>query len=649
MPSLSLDISPRGPLHKRICDRVRERVMASKNKYQDRQEAWRKAEEATLAFMPERDIDALRRTKREEGVPQYTTIYVPYSYGALMASHTYWTTVFMSRTPVLQFDGRHGETQQQIQALEALVSYQTDVGRALVPWYIWLYDAGKYGVGILGTYWDEEFSIVSSVEEREELFLGLLSTGKKKKVKVSRRVRGYEGNKHYNVRPYDFFPDPRITLGNFQQGEFCAVFRQLGWNDILRRESQGYYVNIDSIQPNKEMLSQEKGEEGSDELARPDNNISFTSKSSLDNKTTQGNGFVSVYETYVELIPSDWDLGSSQLPEKWVFTVTTDFKYCIGAQPLGANHDKFPFSVQILEPEGYSILPRGMPEILQPVQDTVNWLINSHFYNVRKILNGQFVVDPSRVSISDMLDPQPGGIIRMKPNGYGTNPQEAVQQLTAVDVTQNHLRDIQVMYEIGQRAVGVNDQLMGVLQGSGRKTATEVRSASTFGINRLKTNAEFFSAMGWSPMGQMIVQNTQQYYDVEKKFKLVGDLMQGAGEKFINVDPDTITGFYDFVPVDGTLPIDRFAQANLWKEMLGQMRTIPQIMMEYDIGRMFEWIAQLAGLKNIGQFKIKVLPPGMQQPPGVQAGNVVPMPGMASTANANLAEPGQVSGMGATG
>lgn len=653
MPSLSLDISPEGPLHRRICDRVRERVMASKNKYQDRYKAWKEAEEATLAFMPERDIDALRRGKREEGVPQYTTIYVPYSYGVLMSSHTYWTTVFMSRTPVLQFDGRHGETQQQTQALEALIAYQTDVGKAMVPWYVWLYDVGKYGVGVLGTYWDEEFSIVSSVEEREEMFLGILATGNKKKVKVSRRVTGYEGNKHYNVRPYDFFPDPRVTLAQFQTGEFCSVFRQLGWNNILRRESQGYYVNIEKIRPSRDQHSSDQGEAGSSELPRPDTNASdFTGRSSTDNKNTQGNSFVSLYETYVEIIPTDWGLGSSNLPEKWVFTVTSDFKTCIGAQPLGANHDKFPFNIQILEPEGYSILPRGMPEILQPIQDTVNWLINSHFYNVRKILNGQYVVDPSRISISDMLDPSPGGIVRMKPAGYGTNPNEAYAQMQATDVTQNHLRDVQVMYEMGQRAVGVNDQLMGVLQGSGRKTATEVRSASTFGINRLKTNAEFFSASGWSPMGQMIVQNTQQYYSAEKKFKIVGDLAQGAGEKFVNVDQDSITGFYDFVPVDGTLPIDRFAQANLWKEILGQMRTMPEVATSFDIPKIFEWVAQLAGLKNIGQFRVQVLPPGMGAPPGVQQGNVVPMPPpvfAGGGAAKNLIEPGQVPNMGATG
>lgn len=654
MPSLSLDISPDGPLHKRICDGVRERVMASKRAFDSKHKDWRAAEDAAVAFIPEKDVDAIRRGKRDqEGIPQYTTLYVPYSYGILMTSHTYWTTVFLSRNPILQFAGRHGESEQQTQALEALMSYQVDVGQMLVPWYVWLYDVGKYGVSVLGTYWEEEFSNISSIEEREDLFLGMLKTGNKKKVKVIRRVPGYEGNKNYNVRPYDFFPDPRVTFANFQKGEFCAVFRKIGWNEILRREALKYYVNIEALKPSKNKQSYDQGLAGSPRIERPGeafaNNPEFSDASmQKGGKPTQGNATVSAYEAYIDLIPSDWGLGKGTLPEKWVFSVTSDYSVVFGAQPLGANHDKFPFNVLVLEPEAYGIVPRGMPEILKPVQDTVNWLINSHFYNVRKILNGQYVVDPSRISMNDMQTGVPGGLIRLKPAGYGTNPAEAVQQLTAMDVTQGHLRDIQIMYEMGQRAVGVNDQLMGVLQNSGRKTATEVRSASTFGINRLKTNAEFFSAMGWAPLAQMLVQNSQQYYNTGKKFRIVGDLAQEAGPKFMDVNPESISGFYDFVPVDGTLPVDRFAQANLWKELMGAMKQLPEIGMQYDIGRIFAWIAQLAGLKNIQQFK---RPPQMQMmdpnliAQQVQQGNMVPAGG----ANANLNEPAQIPMMGATG
>ena len=85
MPSLTLDIKFGSPLHNRILLAVQDRVKFSKEKYQSRHKKWREAEEATLAYMTERDTDALKRTKREGGMPQYTTVVVPYSYGVLMA------------------------------------------------------------------------------------------------------------------------------------------------------------------------------------------------------------------------------------------------------------------------------------------------------------------------------------------------------------------------------------------------------------------------------------------------------------------------------------------------------------------------------------------------------------------------------------
>lgn len=645
MPSLTIDVNPNKRLHKLILEACRERVKASQDKFGEKYAKWQEADDKAIAYVHERDVDRGRKNLRDTGKPQYTTIQVPYSYGVLMASHTYWTTVFLSRSPVLQFTGRHGESQQQTQALEAMVEYQVQVGEMLVPWFCWLYDVGKYGVGITGTYWEEEFSNISEIIEREEMFLGVLKTGRMKKVKTTRRIPGYNGNKIYNIRPYDFLPDPRVPMMDFQKGEFCAVARKLGWNTILKRKEQGYYTNLDSIKPHK--LAGEHDLQGNANSVVPNSAIQFALEKGGRNSGKQGeNALVSVFEVYIDLVPSDWKLGSSELPEKWVFTVDAKFTTVIGAQPLGANHDKFPFNLMELEPDAYTLLNRGMPEILEPVQQTIDWLINSHFYNVRKILNGQYVVDPSRISILDMLDPQPGGIIRMKPAGYGTSPTDAYSQMQATDVTQSHIRDTQTMLEIGQRAVGVNDQLMGVLQGSGRKTATEVRSASTFGVNRLKTNAEFFSAMGWSPMSQMVVQNSQQYYDKDMKYRLVGDLAGEAGDKFINVTPEQIGGFYDFVPVDGVLPIDRFAQANLWKEIFMSLKQMPEVSVGYDMVRMFAWVAQLAGMKNINQFKLapQVQPDALlaQQ---AQAGNIVPMPKGPN----NLAEPAQIPNMGATG
>ena len=604
-------------------------MSASKRAYSRRHEAWKKNEEEALAYIPESELDTLRKIARQRGRVELTTLKIPYSYGILMASHTYWTTVFMGRTPIHQFTGRHGETEQQIQALEALIDYQAHVGEMLVPKYMWLLDAGKYGLGVVGLGWVDEFSQVARIEDKPDLYQGILDTGKTKRVKINRRIPGYSGNRLHNVRPYDFYPDPRVAVRFFQKGEFCAARIETGWNSILKRMQQGYYVEdaVKQLRRRGATSGRESSREyGSSQIDLPSSDTFYMD---IENRGRDGgdlkNAVAALIECTIELVPNEWGVGRGSYPEKWVFTVTNDYDIALGAQPLGANHDKFPYAVLEYEPEGYSIASRGIPEILKPVNDTMDWLINSHLYNVRKALNDQFVLDPTKVELSDLENPLPGGVIRLSPGAYGDDVSKAITQLPVNDVTRSHLTDMAAMVSIGQRTIGVSDQLMGQIATQGRRSATEVRTGAGFGINRLKTTAEFFSAMGWAPMSAMLVQNSQQYYDGEKKFKIVGQLAQEAGEGFINVTADDILGFYDFVPVDGTQPVDRLAQANLWQQLLGQLRNVPQVAEQYDVGRIFEWVAQLAGLKNVSRFKIQMEDPAMLQQQA-QAGNVIPLP-----------------------
>ena len=108
------------------------------------------------------------------------------------------------------------------------------------------------------------------------------------------------------------------------------------------------------------------------------------------------------------------------------------------------------------------------------------------------------------------------------------------------------------------------------------KSATEAWIASGFSTSRLKVPSEYNSALGWSPLAQMMLMNTQQLMTAEQKYSIAGNTMDQA-KAFMEVDPAKISGFYNFVPVDGTMPIDRLAQANFWKELLMQMARVPQL------------------------------------------------------------------------
>jgi hypothetical protein len=543
----------------------------------------------------------------------------------------------------MQYMGRHGESEMGVQAVEAVMDYQVQVGGHLPPLYVWLLDSLTYGIGVLGTYWDQEELQVSRIVEQPVMWMGLALPDKMEKVRQTEVIPGYLGNRVYNIRPFDYYPDPRVPIGLPDKGEFVAIRSDALWTDLV----EGDYFNLETLRRMGSKAFSTR-EDGSSQVYLP------TAGEEGPMEPYKDVGTFELHEFRIRLIPKDWGLGEEDRPERWQF-ILANKKVLIGARPMGEYHGRFGLFIQTYEQDLYSWITRGMLDLLRPMQDVLDWLINSHIFNIRKVLNDMFIVDPSMVTISDFTDPMPGRLIRLRPRAYGVAgaASQSVQQLQVQDVTQTHLRDMQGITEMMQRLTGVTDNVMGQVN-SGRRTATEIRTTNTLALTRLKTLAEWFSAQAWAPLSQVMLQNTQQYYDIEKEFRIAGSLLNPQyAEKRMKIGPADIQGFYDFIPVDGTLPVDRYAQANLWQQLMGQIRNFPQIMMGYNLGGIFEWVAQLAGLKNIGQFRIQMTP-DQQALMQAQAGNVVPMGGQRGgqgktpRSPERTIEPGQIPGMGQT-
>lgn len=620
--------------HAKIMSEFDKRWKAAKEAQDLRSVKWQNSEDTFMMYIPEADLDNARKSNRQKGKPSYVNLNIPYSYAMLLTSHTYYTSVFLARDPVLQVRGRHGEAQNAEMAMESLLDYQLNTGENTPPLYIWLLDVGKYGHGVLGQYWDKEEITTSMWKEVPETFLGVPIPGKTKKVMQSLTNYGYVGNKLYNIRPHDFYTDPRYPVYRFQEGEFCIVYDKVGWHKLVEGHGQGKYYNLEYVKAS--------GNVGSGDRDAGSSRVQLPLDGAQVNLYENAPSTVELYEFHWQIIPRDWGLGNGTKPEKWVFTIANR-KTIISAQPLGLLHGKFPFDVLQFEIDGYSLQSRGMLEILDPLNKTMEWLVNSHFYNVRASLNNQLIYDPSKIYAKDLESTEPGFMVRLKPAGYGGDIRTMAMQIPVQDVTRANLTDTDIIGSMAQRIMGVNDNIMGMVNSGGRKTATEVRSSSTFGINRLKTNCEWFSATGFSPMSAKMISSTQQLMDIERQYRIVGDQAQWMG-RYIQITPDMIQGAFDFVPVDGTMPVDRFAQANLWQQMFGTMSKVPQIMQGYDVGRIFAFVAQLAGLKNINQFRINVVPDGMM-PQGVPVNTGGALP----AGRSNFNEPGQIPGMGSTG
>lgn len=637
---ISINVKHGGDLHRTILDACRNRIRQSAKTHDTRVEKWRQNEEKFTAYIPEKDHDRIRRQRRDdEGTPEYTTIQLPYSYAVAMTAYSYWTSVFLSRSPVFQFMGMTGEGENQVLAVESLIHYQMLKARMLPNHYIYLQDVPKYGEAWLFNYWREDVTRTSEIVEEEEKFMGVLPTGKTRKRRVVREVKSYEGNAVMNIHPAKVFTDPRYARNRFQDGEFVALETELSRNQLVVGAQSGQYVNIDQITPARqhgEGLDEGQIQESNDPLLERPDVEDFSSH--YDPKASD---VYKVYEVYINLIPKMWKLGKGEMPEKWVFTVDSYFRTVIEARPMGYLHDKFPLAFIEIEPEGYAQFSRSLLEIFGPIQNTLDWLVNSHFFNVRQVLNNQWLLDPSRVEQRDLQSKEPGIAIRLRPQAYGTDVRTALMQLPVQDVTRSHLADMGMMYDLGER-LGISDQVMGMPAPSSRRSAQEIRGDQTFGMSRLKTNAEYMSATGYSDLGFMMLSNSQQFYDAEMKLRIAGQAAELAGEKFLMVTPESIAGAYMMEPVDGTLPVDRFAMINLWQNLIQQMAQVPQIIQRYDLGKIFGYVAQLGGIKNLDRFKVEILPDAMMMDQA-QRGNSVP-----ATGGSNPMEPGQIPGMGPT-
>jgi hypothetical protein len=285
------------------------------------------------------------------------------------------------------------------------------------------------------------------------------------------------------------------------------------------------------------------------------------------------------------------------------------------------DHDMHPVAVTEPYSFGYGFGQPAATDFIAPFQDIMSWLLNSHMANVRAAINNSVIVDPSRIEMQDLKAKTKGGrIIRLKRAAYGQDVQTAIQQLQIVDMTRGHLADMAVIQRLADAITGVNDNTRGIQDSGGRKTATEVRVSSDSGASRLAATSRVISAQGMVDVTQQMCLDNQQFLEQTFQIQVLGGR---ALEAPVTVGPDEIVGDFYFPINDGTLPIDRVAMFDLWQQLFQVLITVQPLAAQYDIPRIFEWIADLGGARNIEQFRVNVVP-DMQAQQDAAAGNAIP-------------------------
>lgn len=618
-------LRPGSALHDSVLNYLMERLNASENKMASFYPRWRCNEKKVQAYIDLPKWEQVLKAMSESGKPpQVVSVVVPYAYASISTLVTYMMHTFTGRRPMMQVGSYKKETVNNAMMMELVLQYNADHARLVRHLYQFLQDGEMYGVAAMLTRWRTDKAFRTVIKKSQQFgWFNSLTGIKTDRIREERIV--YAGNENMTIDPFLFFPDPRVPMAEVnRRGEFVFWRMFEGKHTLKLEEAAGRQSWIDSIGALSPNAGGRTGDSDRALLAKGDGHAGMPAQYT-------GAPFYQVDQGSVVIIPKELGLGNSTLPEKWLFTITNKSQIT-SADPLNLDHGMHPVAVSEPYSAGYGFGNLGAVDYTGPVQDTLSWLVNSHMDNVRTTLNNIMIVDPSMVEMQDLKEPGPGKLIRLKKSAYGMDVRQAISQLAIQDVTQNHIRDFELFHRMGDLILGVNDNVKGVHDFGGRKTATEVRTSAEAAASRLAAHSRLVSSQAIVDIAEQMTINIQQLMEDEFYISLVG--MQGMDKPLhglqldkqsgVRITPEMLVGDFYFPVHDGTLPLDRVAMLDVWKQILMAVLQDPTLRQSFNPVAIFDYVAELGGAQGLDRFKVnvQVAPPGTD----FQAGNHMPVP-----------------------
>jgi hypothetical protein len=607
------------PEHARLVQLVRSRRELSKRQLSRFYPAWRKADRIYRHYVDPGEVD--RDGKRL--YPWARDVVVPLTFAIVQTQLSWEMTAFTQRTPIVPLDGVSPEDVKPAKVMEQVLQHEWTTDRMSLALYQWLLDRRRYGVGIVWLNWVRD-ATRQWVETPQSVTLPVLG------MEIPLGTKGewvdrvkYEGNRIEPVDPFAFYADPRVSLGECHKGEFVGYRKRRHYNELLLMQRDGQYANVEQIPKASGILGADTSSQTEREaIGRSDATLGqYMSQVGPNSYDFQDKGAVTLDVMVIRAIPKDYGIGPGASPEKAVVVLAND-AVILRAKPFEYDHDELPACVMELTPDRYEYSTPGVVEHIEDLQDYLSWLWNSHAQNVRRTLNNQFLVDPSLVEIADLLQPQPGLFARLRREAQGRPGvmDAALKQFPVSDVTRTHMQDMDLVINMMQRVAAAPENLQGILA-AGERTLGEQQLAVTSAQGRLRLEAQMGWLQGIVRSTHQRISNIQQFMDEDRWIQVVGTYPRALGmpvdQKFLKVGPDEIQGQFTYTQPDMVVRGD--------EKMLMAMREIflaiakdPELRQHFDIVKIFEPIAQLAGIKNIEDYT-------RETPIG---GGQVPVPGM---------------------
>lgn len=619
-----IDLVPGTPKHNKIRDLIMERAYESSRSMSTRHKDWAKIDLTLTAYIP---IDEEEKKIKYEDERKPVSIVFPNSYTVLETLLSYFVGAFL-QDPYFRYEGVGASDVIGAILLEKIIDLQCIKNKVGLNLHTQARDSFAYGFGVSTPVWTQEYGTKVIKQEKSGL-MGLFS---KTEYVYQKDQLLFEGNGLNNIDPYLYLPDVSVPIHNPQAGEYVGWINRTNYMNLLRAEKESPR-EIFNVRYLKALLGKVSSVYPSDSSGR-----NTKSGMSADVQASRNTTNIDCIRKFIDIIPSEWGLGSDEYPEKWFFELAQD-EIVIQARPANLNNNKFPIAVMAPDFDGYSMSPISRIEMLYGMQEVLDFMFNSHVLNVRKALNDVIIYDPYLVNSHDMENRGAGGLVRTRRPAWGKGVKDIAQQMAVTDVTRANIADSSFIVNWMERISGADASMQGSLRQGGpeRLTGAEFQGTRAGGVTRLERMVKVMGMQGMQDIGTFFALHNKQMMSAPEYVKIEGDWYDVLAKEYgrdvdrgrISVNPRDIDINYRVLVRDGSVPGGNYSQA--WVQLFQILGGSPELAQNFDIVRIFTHIARNLGAKNVNDFIRKggnIQPqtmPDAQVQQQVQAGNLRPI------------------------
>ena len=594
-----LNLHPESDLHKSLVSKIMQRATEANKEMSKRFSSWNEVDQVLTTYIHLSDKEEAVKDK-DPNKP--VSIIFPYSYSNLESLLTYMSAAFFQE-PMFQYEGVEDNDTIGAMLMELVIGLHCNKTKVPLAVHTVLRDNFVYGLGVGVPTWEKKYGrrpIKSSIVTEDEAG----STSEETIVNWIDDLL-FEGNALENVDPYLVLLDPSYSIHQMQKGEFFGWIERDNYMNLLSQEGnneEGLF-NVKYLSGNRNKRSSLAVDQ-----SQREQKAGGSSKSGRQGILSNSISPVDTINMYVTLIPKEWKLGPGEYPEKWFFKLGAD-TIILKAERADHHHGMYPGAVASSEYDGYSMTPISRLEILKGLQGVLDWLFNSHIANVRKAINDMFVVDPYLVNINDLKDPGAGKLIRLRRPAWGHGVDKVVQQLGVSDITRANIGDANFVMSMMDRVNKSDSSMAGSLRMGGpeRLTKGEFQGTRASAISGLQRLAMIIGMQFMQDIGTMFAVHTQQYMTKDTFVKITGRNEEKLRNQFgqdtnrVRVNPFDMAISYDMMVRDGSIPGGNFSES--WVQLFQIIAGQPELYQQFDITRIFMYIAGQLGAKNVEDFK----------------------------------------------